>query len=335
MALALVAGFLLDAVLGDPEKLYHPVRLIGKLISFLDSRLNRDTDSDRKRFAAGILTTVSVIFVTGAAAFFILFLCRKINFWLFFAAESFMCYRILSVKSLSDAALGVKESLEKNDIETSRHRVSMLVGRDTEGLDAAGIARADIETVAENTADGCINPLFYLALFGPVGGWAYKAVSTMDSMIGYKNDRYLFFGRAAAKTDDVLAFIPERLSAWSMILSAALLPAREGNRKRNIHADSSAFAGYDGKNALRIYRRDGRKSESPNSACCEAVCAGALHIELGGPASYFGKPVVKPYLGDPDRPIEYTDIRRACTLSKCASVLSLLLLTLLRILLAF
>lgn len=336
IVLALLLGFLLDAIIGDPEGLYHPVRLIGKLISFFDSRLNRETFSDRRRFAAGLFTAVSVTVLTGAAAAFILWLCYKINFWLFFAVEAWMDFRILSVKSLSKAALGVEESLEAGNNETARYRVSMLVGRDTENLDAAGIARAGIETVAENTADGCIIPLFYLALFGPVGGWAYKAVSTMDSMIGYKNDRYLFFGRAAARFDDVLAFLPERLSAYSMILAAGLLPSKEspGRIRHRADGDASCFWGYDGRNAARIYHRDGRKSESPNSACCEAACAGALHIELGGPASYFGKPVEKPRLGDPDRLIENEDIRRACILSKVASVLALILFTLLRFLLA-
>lgn len=336
LVLAVLLGFLLDALLGDPERLYHPVRLIGKTIFFFDRHLNREGYSDRRRFLAGIFTTIAVTAGTALSAGLILFLCFKVSFWFFFAAEVWMSYRILSVKSLSSAAMGVAEALETGNIIESRRRVSMLVGRDTVDMDARTVARADIETVAENTADGCVIPLFYLLLFGPVGAWAYKAVSTMDSMIGYKNHTYLYFGRAAARTDDVLDFFPERLSAFSMLAAAGLLPgkkpggkgtAAEGTYEKEI---GSAFAGFDGANALRIFRRDGRKSPSPNSACCEAVCAGALHIQLGGPASYFGLMVMKPCLGDPDRPIEIADIGRACSLSRTTSLLALLLLAAIR-----
>ncbi len=305
--LAALFGFLLDSLLGDPEKLYHPVRLIGKAIAFLDRHLNRENLSDRRRFVRGILTVIIIAGGTGLVSGAILLACYQLGFWLFFAVEVWMSYRILSVKSLSEAAMGVADSLEEGDIAEARKRVSMLVGRDTVDMDARTVARADIETVAENTADGGVIPLFYLILFGPVGGWMYKAVSTLDSMIGYKNARCLFFGRAAARTDDALDFIPERLAALCMIAAAGLC----------------RFS--DGKNALRIFCRDRRKSPSPNSACCEAVCAGALHIQLGGPASYFGVQMMKPHLGDADRPIEIADIRRACILSKGTSLLALLL----------
>ena len=170
----------------------------------------------------------------------------------------------------------------------------MIVGRDTQNLTKEGVAKAAIETVAENTSDGVIAPMLYTALGGPVLGFLYKAVNTMDSMVGYKNDRYLHFGRAAAKLDDVVNFLPARISALLMI-GAAFLSGKS----------------YNGRQAWCIWHRDSRKHASPNSAQTESVCAGALGIQLAGDASYFGKVVKKPYIGDPKRQVEYEDIRRA------------------------
>jgi adenosylcobinamide-phosphate synthase len=185
-------------------------------------------------------------------------------------------------------------SLKNQTLEEARYAISMIVGRDTQCLDEIGVAKAAIETVAENTSDGVIAPMLYTALGGPILGFLYKAVNTMDSMIGYKNDKYLYFGRAAARLDDVVNFIPSRISAYIMILASFLVGKS-----------------FSGKGAYTIYKRDNRKHASPNSAQTESVCAGALGIQLAGDASYFGKIVHKPFIGDSFRKVEYEDIRRA------------------------
>lgn len=207
--------------------------------------------------------------------------------------ETIMTYQILATKCLKTESMKVYKCLKEEGIEEARRAVSMIVGRDTAVLDEEGVAKAAIETVAENTSDGVIAPMLYTALGGPILGFLYKAVNTMDSMVGYKNDKYLYFGRAAAKLDDAVNFLPSRISACLMILAAFL----------GGHA-------YDGKRAYKIYRRDNRKHASPNSAQTESVCAGALGIQLAGDASYFGKIVKKPYIGDALRKVEYEDIQR-------------------------
>lgn len=205
-----------------------------------------------------------------------------------------MTYQILAVKCLKVESMKVYQCLKNGNLEQARKAVSMIVGRDTEHLDEEGVAKAAIETVAENTSDGVIAPMLYLAVGGPILGFLYKAVNTMDSMIGYKNDKYLYFGKAAAKLDDFVNFLPARISACLMIVA-------------------SFFAGrhFSGKGAWTIYKRDRKKHTSPNSAQTEAVCAGALSIRLAGDASYFGKIVKKPYIGEAVRGVEYEDIKRA------------------------
>ena len=206
------------------------------------------------------------------------------------------------------------KALKKDDLEGARYAVSMIVGRDTQVLDATGVAKAAVETVAENTSDGVIAPLIYLAIGGPILGFMYKAINTMDSMVGYKNDKYMYFGRCAAKLDDVVNYIPARISALLMI-AVSFLPGKA----------------YDGKGAWRIWRRDRRKHASPNSAQTEAVCAGSLGVQLAGDASYFGKIVKKPTIGDAHRPVEYEDIKRAngllyrtAILCECLALIGLL-----------
>ena len=208
--------------------------------------------------------------------------------------EAVMTYQILAARCLQVESGKVWKQLKAGNPEAARESVSMIVGRDTQNLTEEGVAKAAIETVAENTSDGVIAPMLYTALGGPVLGFLYKAVNTMDSMVGYKNDRYLHFGRAAATLDDVVHFFPARISALLMI-GAAFLSGKS----------------YNGRQAWRIWRRDSRKHASPNSAQTESVCAGALGIQLAGDASYFGKVVKKPYIGDPKRQVEYEDIRRA------------------------
>jgi adenosylcobinamide-phosphate synthase len=226
--------------------------------------------------------------------------------------ESLLCWQLLAAKSLKTESMKVYHSLCDDDIESARKNVSMIVGRDTVGLDEGGITRAAVETVAENASDGVVTPLLYIMLGGAALGCLYKAVNTMDSMVGYKSDKYLHFGRAAAKLDDALNYIPSRLCALLMIVAACLLR-------------------LDGKNAYHIWRRDKRKHASPNSAQTESVCAGALGIRLAGPASYFGKVHYKPYIGDDTRPISADDIARANKLMYAASILALIFAFLFRV----
>jgi adenosylcobinamide-phosphate synthase len=291
-------GFVLDLILGDPYWLPHPVRFIGNLISKLDHGLFTKKDElerDNKReFHRGILLVVLVLAITVLAAFLILYWAYKASPYLGLAVESVMTYQILATKCLKQESMKVYEKLREGDLNGARKAVSMIVGRDTDCLDERGVAKAAIETVAENTSDGVIAPMLCLAIGGPVLGFFYKAVNTLDSMVGYKNDRYLYFGRAAAKLDDVLNFIPARISAILMVISCYL-----------------AGKEYSRKDALRIYKRDRKNHASPNSAHTEAACAGALGIRLAGDAVYFGKIHHKPFIGDEKRAVEYEDIARA------------------------
>ena len=235
-------------------------------------------------------------------------------FWqLGFALESFWCYQILATKSLKVESDRVYIALKNKGLEAGRKAVSMIVGRDTQNLTEEGVTKAAVETVAENTSDGVIAPLFYMLIGGAVLGFTYKAINTMDSMVGYKNDKYQWFGTAAAKLDDVVNFIPARVSAVLMIQVAYLI-------------------GMDGKNAARIFRRDRFNHKSPNSAQTEAVMAGALDVQLAGDAWYFGKLHKKPTIGDPVREMELLDIRRSHKLLYGTAMLGLILGIILRIL---
>lgn len=283
-------GFLLDLCFGDPHGLPHPVGLIGRGIGRLEKKLYGETH----RFLRGALLVLLVLLGTVGVTAGILLMAYRIHPLAGWLAESWMTYRILAVKSLKTESMKVYDALMDGNLEKARTAVSMIVGRDTQALDAAGITKAAVETVAENTSDGVVAPMLFLALGGPIFGFLYKAVNTMDSMIGYKNDRYLLFGRAAAKLDDVLNYLPARISALLMLLA-------------------SVFGGkvFDAGRAFRVWRRDKGNHASPNSAQTEAVCAGALGVRLAGDASYFGKPVKKPWIGDDTRPVEAEDIRRA------------------------
>ena len=291
---AILAGYLLDLCLGDPHSMPHPVRAIGNLIVWLEKYLRpagKKHATERGERRAGVLFVCLVLLVTGSVAGAILWISRLGGIWIQTVVEVVMTYYLLAARSLRDESMAVCRKLEAGEIEEARYAVSMIVGRDTKPLSEAGITRAAVETVAENASDGVIAPLFYLAIGGPFLGWLYKAVNTMDSMVGYKNDKYLHFGRAAAKLDDLVNLIPSRLAALLLIVSAYLLR-------------------YDGKNAYRIWRRDRRNHKSPNSAQTESACAGALGLRLAGDAWYFGKLVPKPYIGDEIHPIEPQDIRR-------------------------
>ncbi len=291
--LAMAIGFALDLIFGDPRSIPHPVRWIGALITALEPPLRKLFPANKLgERVAGIALVVLVAGSSLGCAVLLLWLCGLVNWWLALAVESLLCYQMLATKSLRDESMAVARELEHGNLPAARRAVSMIVGRDTERLDEEGVEKAAVETVAENTSYGVIAPLFYMAIGGAPLAVLYKAVNTMDSMVGYKNDRYLYFGTAAAKADDVLNFVPARLAGVLMCLAAPLVR-------------------MDGKEAWRIFRRDRLAHSSPNSAHTEAACAGALGVQLAGGSYYFGRFVPKPTIGDAGRPVECADIARA------------------------
>lgn len=296
-ALPLIIGFILDIFIGDPYNIPHPVRAIGNLIAALEKYVRRRFKNLK---TGGVFLAAAVISVSALIPIILLILCYKVHIVLGIAAESIMCCYIIAARNLRDESMKVYRAAENGDTEKARKAVSMIVGRDTDVLDRDGIIRAAIETVAENTSDGVTAPIFYIGLGGAAAGFLYKAVNTMDSMIGYKNEKYADIGRFAAKLDDALNFIPSRLTA---LLIAAVSP----------------IVGCDGKNAFRIWKRDRRCHESPNSAQTESACAGALHIRLAGDAWYFGELHKKPYIGDNDRHVSVGDIPRVNRLMYASS----------------
>ena len=299
---ALIAGYLLDLLLGDPEWLYHPVRLIGKLISALEKRLRARGGNLRK--SAVILTAVTVL-TTMAAAALILWLLSLLGRVPLFIGMALMDWMGIAVTCMAKEARGVRKALEKG-LPEARKQVARIVGRDTGNLNEEEIVKATVETVAENTTDGVISPLFWALLGGPVLLWGFKAASTLDSMVGYMDEKYRDIGWSSARLDDIMNYLPARLTAFLMVYAAFL-------------------TGLDGKNAFRIVRRDHANHKSPNCAWSEAAAAGAMHIQLGGTHEYFGKPVEKPTIGDADRPADRTDILRANRLLYVASGLMILI----------
>ena len=308
-------GYLIDLLIGDPHWLYHPIRIVGNLISLLEKWLRAlFPKTEKGELTAGVFLVILTSGLTTAAAAGILYAGYLIHPAVKFGLEVLMCYQLLATSALRDESMKVYEKLKENDLEGSRYAVSMIVGRDTKNLDDIGVTKAAVETVAENTSDGILAPMLFMVIGGPVLGFFYKAVNTMDSMVGYKNEKYLYFGRAAAKFDDILNYIPARISAWMMIFSCL-------------------FSGLDAKEAYRIYKRDRYNHASPNSAQTEAVMAGALHIQLAGDAWYFGKLYKKKTIGDAVRAVEYEDIRRANRLLYVTSFFTILLFGALRLLL--
>lgn len=291
--IALGVGFLMDLILGDPYFLPHPIRWIGKGIEIGEALIRSCfRKTPQGELAGGVLLACCIMFFSFGIPFGIIWALGKISPFLSLAAESIMCYQILAIKALKTESTKVYKKLAEDDIEGARYQVSMIVGRDTESLSMQQIAKATVETIAENTSDGTVAPLLFIAIGGAPLGFLYKSINTMDSMIGYKNDRYLYFGRFAAKLDDVANYIPARVSALLMILAAL-------------------FLGMDYKNAFHIFLRDRYNHASPNSAQTESVCAGALQIQLAGDAYYFSKLYKKKTIGDAVRSIEYEDIARA------------------------
>ena len=305
--LALVLGFCIDLLFGDPHSIPHPVVLIGKLISAMEKLVRKIFPKTvRGENVAGGVLWFLVVLISTAVPTGILYLGYKVGPWLGLALESIMCWQILATKSLKVESMKVYTALKAGDPAEYRRAVSMIVGRDTAALDDRAVARAAVETVAENTSDGIIAPMLYLAIGGAPLGFFYKAVNTMDSMLGYVEPPYKNIGLVPAKADDVLNFIPARLSALFLLAAGAIL-------------------GLDAKNGWRIFRRDRYRHASPNSAQTESVCAGLLDVRLAGDAWYHGVLHKKEYIGDALRQIGHEDIPRACRLMYGTTLLALLL----------
>ena len=315
IALSTLTAFILDQIFGDPRNFPHPVVIIGKLISAMEKFTRKVFPKTNKgELAAGAFTWLVVATVSFAVPFIALVLLAKVNVWAAFALNIFWSYQIFASKSLKEQSMLVYRYLEAEDLPNSRKYLSWIVGRDTSELDPEEITKAVVETVAENTSDGVTAPMLYMMILGAPLGMLYKAINTMDSMLGYKNDRYMYFGRIPAKIDDVANFIPARITGLLMCLTAPLI-------------------GLDGGNAYRIYKRDRLKHLSPNSGHLEAACAGAMHIMLGGDSFYFGKLVEKASLGDPDREVRITDIPGSIKMMYASSLAMLALLEVVRIVL--
>lgn len=278
----LILALVLDLALGDPRLLPHPVVMIGRLITLLESRLRNIFGNER---GAGVLLLLFTVGISAGTAWLALYLLAGINALAGFLGAAYLSYTCLAARSLHRESARVADALATGDLKAARRLLSYIVGRDTHDLADAEIWRALVETVAENTADGIVSPLFWLTLGGPVSCMAFKAVSTLDSMVGYKSERYLKMGWASARTDDLLNFIPARLTALLMVVAAPL-------------------AGLSWRNAAGITLRDRRNHPSPNSGHPEAAAAGALGVRLGGSASYGGLPSWKEYIGDPLRPLD-------------------------------
>lgn len=302
-----VVAFLIDALIGDPRTKLHPVVLMGKLISLLEKILRRDTDSPLKKVFKGGVLVYAVCIVSLAVGLAIELLADELPD---LAAQIFIKALVLSFmiapRTLGDAAREIYYLLESDNLAYARERVGWIVGRDTANLNEADVARATVETVSENTVDGIISPLFYFAIGGLPLAIFYRAVNTMDSMLGYKNDKYFYFGQIAARLDDVANYIPARMTAILFIGAAVILQ-------------------LDYKNAFKMMRRDASKHPSPNGGYAEATVAGALNIRLGGLNYYFGKPHFRAYMGDPNEILEAAHILGTIRMMYTATILFLMI----------
>lgn len=310
---AVVLGFLLDLLIGDPTWVYHPVRMIGKLIDGLEWVMRRIFPKNKmgERVGGTLLALFVIVISTGIPYLCLSLLYRHVGWWAGLILETFWCYQLLATKALKVESMRVHTALTRDTLDRARKAVSMIVGRDTQNLTEAGVAKAAVETVAENTSDGIIAPLFFMVIGGAAGGFFYKSINTMDSMIGYKNDKYQYFGTFAAKMDDVVNYIPARLSGLIMILASGVMK-------------------LDWKNAWKIFKRDRYNHSSPNSAQTESVMAGALNVQLAGDAWYFGKLHKKKTIGDDIRPITAEDIVTANKILYATAALSLVIFAFVR-----
>lgn len=315
--IAIVAGFILDLIFGDPHSLPHPICLIGNFISFLERNLRKifGFSNNGLLFGGGVLVLI-VISTCFVLPYALLYLAGMVNPWLAFALETLMFYQIFATKCLRDESMKVYYALQKGDLDEARLMLSWIVGRDTKNLSEAEVTKGAVETIAENTADGIIAPMFYMFLGGAHLAFLYKGINTMDSMVGYKNEKYLYFGRCAAKLDDVANFIPARITGLLMIGAAY-------------------FLNLDVQGAWKTFWRDRYNHLSPNSAMTESVAAGALNIQLGGGHFYFGKWVHKDTIGDDIRPVKAEDIVATNNLLYMTAILSLILFTLIYLLRIF
>lgn len=286
--LALTLGYLLDLLFADPRWLYHPVRVIGLLINFLEKTL-RNPENKKHDKAKGFVLLIVVILLSYLIPYLILLFCSRISPILAIGIETIMVFQIMATKSLKTEVMKVYRKIKENDIDGARKFISYLVSRDTESLSFSDISKAAVETVSENIVDGVISPLFFLIIGGAPLGFLFKGVSTLDSMVGYKNDKYYDFGYASAKMDDILNYVPARITGFLIVAVAFLL-------------------GYDYKASYRILMRDKRNHSSPNSAWSEAPVAGALGIQFGGKVPYFGKMFEKATIGDNIKMVDGEDI---------------------------
>ena len=302
---AVLIGFALDMLFGDPNFKYHPVRLIGRLISFSEKIIRGILPKSKNgEIAGGAILVIFICLFCSIIVYIVLRIIYGLNLYLGLIAESLSCWMLIAAKSLKTESMKVYNELKNGDISSARRAVSMIVGRDTGNLSFEGVTKAAIETVAENTSDGITAPIIYMLIGGAPLGVFYKAVNTMDSMIGYKNDKYIYFGKAAARLDDAANFLPSRITAVIMIAASGL-------------------TGLNIRNAVYIFRRDRLKHKSPNSAQTESVCAGALGIKLAGDAWYFGKLYKKDYIGDEINKIDVEQIKLANRLMYITACLTL------------
>ncbi|ETI88654.1 cobalamin biosynthesis protein [Clostridium butyricum] len=305
----LTIGFILDLLIGDPNNPFHPVRGIGLLASKLETIFRKLLKNSLK--IAGLIVWIITIILTFAITYGIIFVCMKINKYLGVIVQGIIIYFCISAKGLVVEGYKVIKYLNEGNIEKSRKQLSYIVGRDTESLDSKGITRAVIETIAENMSDGVIAPILFAGIFGAAGSMAYKAVNTMDSMFGYKNDKYIEFGYFPAKLDDLFNYIPARVTGILIIIS-------------------SFFLKRDYKNSLKIYKRDRYNHTSPNSAHPEAAMAGALDIQLGGANYYFGKIVEKPVIGDKIKEIEINDVKKTAEILYLSAGMGFILMVIIK-----
>ena len=305
--LSIYTGYALDLIVGDPYSFPHPVRFIGKLISFVEKQIRKMTSSDKGLKIAGFFLWFVVVGVTLGSTSIVLRLF-EFNKIAYFAVNTILIYTTLATKCLKDESTKIYKVLKSGDLEKSRIQLSYIVGRDTTNLSEKEIVRATVETVAENTVDGIISPLFYGFIGGAPLAMAYKAINTLDSTVGYKNDKYYYLGYASAKIDDIANYIPARLGVILLSLGSLL-------------------AGFNFKNALKIGIRDRKNHKSPNCALSEGAIAGALGIQLGGTNVYFGKEVYKPTIGDKSREIEIEDIVRTNKIMYSSSIISIIIFT--------
>lgn len=313
VAIAVAIGFILDLILADPAWIKHPVIIMGDGISFLEKNLRKIfPTTDKGEFVAGVVMATILPLTVLVVTTSVCMLAFIINPILCIVVEAIWCWQAFSMKGLKDESMRVFRCLESGDLKKSQKAVGRIVGRDTSQLDERGVTKAAVETVAENFGDGVMSPLVFMIIGGAPLAMMYKSINTMDSMVGYKNERFLYFGKAAAKLDDFVNYIPARIGGIVWVIGAMI-------------------SGYDYRNSWKIWKRDRLNHASPNSAQTEAACAGALGVKLAGPAYYFGEYYNKPYIGDSIKDIRYENIKDANRMMYCAGIFAVVIAICIRI----